>query len=136
MGALFALVGLTFMLLDTFVVPIMYRHDIGVTVAWGRFLPLLGRQFLPFVLYVLLVWVLNVLAVVLILMLGFMTCCVGFLIASAPYVGQVVLLPIHVFFRGLGPEFLTQFGSDFDVFAMARPATAAPAAPAAPGPTA
>jgi hypothetical protein len=45
---------------------------------------------------------------------GFATCCIGFLLMVTPYVGQVVLLPLHVAYRALGPEFLAQFGPEFE----------------------
>lgn len=129
LGCLGLLLAFVLLMLDSFVVPIMYRHEIGVTAAWGRFLSLLGAQPLAFIAYAIGVLVLSVMVFAGLVAVGLATCCVGFLLVALPYVSSVVLLPVHVLFRGLGPEFLAQFGPEFDVFATA------PAA-AAPGPTA
>jgi hypothetical protein len=43
------------------------------------------------------------------------TCCIGFLILALPYVGVVLLLPLHVTYRLLGPEFIAQFDPRFDL---------------------
>jgi hypothetical protein len=124
LGVIFAFVLL---MVDDFVVPLMHRHSIGVLEAWRRFLPLLRQELGAFVLYALFVLLLYMGMVVIVAAIGFATCCVGFLLTLAPYVGQVVLLPIYTTFRGLGPEFLAQFGTDFDV----RPAAADTGSPAA-----
>ena len=135
-GLLVAFVGL---LLDDFVVPLMYRHGIRAGEAWRRFLPLLREHLGQFVLYALLVLVLFVAVGAVVVAVGFATCCVGFLLMVTPYVGQVVLLPLHVAYRALGPEFLAQFGPEFQVFASAPTAPAptppvTPVPPTAPGP--
>jgi hypothetical protein len=135
-GLLAAFVGL---LLDDFVVPLMYRHGLRTNEAWRRFLPLLREHLGPFVLYALLVLVLFAVVGALVMAAGFATCCVGFLLIITPYVGQVVLLPLHVAYRAFGPEFLAQFGAEFQVLASAPPAQAPappvmPAPPASPGP--
>jgi hypothetical protein len=133
-GLLVAFVGL---LLDDFVVPLMYRHGLGANAAWQRFLPLLREHPGPFVLYALLVLVLCVAVGAAVMAAGFATCCVGFLLFVTPYVGQVVLLPLHVAYRALGPEFLGQFGPEFQVFAAAPLVPASePAPPMPPPPTA
>jgi hypothetical protein len=31
-------------------------------------------------------------------------------------VGAIILLPIYVFFRNMGPEFIRQLGPDYDIF--------------------
>jgi hypothetical protein len=122
-GLCFGFVGV---MLDDCVVPLMYRHGVTATEAWRRFLPLLREHLGRFVLYALFVLLLVVAVIAVVTVLGFATCCVGFFLMLAPYIGQVVLLPVYVTFRGLGPEFLAQFGPDFDVFA----GTAAAAGPA------
>jgi hypothetical protein len=131
-GLLFGVVSL---LLGSFIVPIMYLRGVGVTEAWRLFLPLLGQHVVGFLVYAIMVVVLQVLTMALVIIAGFATCCIGFLLMGTPYVGQVVLLPVFVFFRGLGPEFLAQFGPEWDVFA-ARPRDVVDAPPAVPGPTA
>lgn len=54
-------------------------------------------------------------AVGLILLTVVVTCCVAGCLMAIPYLGTVLLLPVTVFFRGVGPEFLRQFGGEFDL---------------------
>jgi hypothetical protein len=116
------------MLLNNFVIPIMYRDDLAATAAWGRFLPLLGRQLLHFVLYAIFLFLLVVAVVAMIVVAGCATLCCGFLLLAIPYVGSVILLPISVTYRAYGPEFLAQFGPEWSVF------PAPPAPPPVPEP--
>jgi hypothetical protein len=67
-----------------------------------------------------------ILTVTAIVVAGFSTCCIGFLLMAIPYVSSVVLLPVDVLFRGLGPDFLAQFGPQWAI-------TGAPATPPQPG---
>ena len=121
----FVVVAATILLaLGDFVVPIMLRQGIGVLAAWSRFLALLRAHPGPFVGYALFVFGLSVLVAAALLALGVATCGVGLVLFTLPYVSSVVLLPIHVTFRGLGPEFLAQFGPEYDVLA-ASPAPGA-----------
>ena len=48
--------------------------------------------------------------------IGFGTCCIGVVLMIIPYIGNVVLLPVTVTSRGLGPEFLAQFGPEWETF--------------------
>jgi hypothetical protein len=125
--------GFTLLFLYHFVVPIMMRHNLSTTAAWGRFMPLLRAHpgsFFLFGVMMLLVEIVFLLAVVFV---GALTCCVGFLLFAVPYVKQVVLLPALATIRGIGPEFLAQFGPEFDLYSSA-PAPAPPApAPAGGG---
>jgi hypothetical protein len=123
------------LLLDDFVVPLMYRHGLRAGEAWRRFLPLFREHLGQFVLYALFVLVLAAAVAAAVMAVGFATCCVGFLLMVTPYVGQVVLLPLHVAYRALGPEFLAQFGPDYRVFATV-PTAQASVPPAAPPPAA
>jgi hypothetical protein len=116
-GAMAVLLALPFVLilvvvqvlLDHFVVPVMWAHGLGTNDAWRRFLPALRGQPGPFVVYVLLLIGLAVAAFAAILAFGTMTCCCGFCLLTIPYVGSVLTLPITVTLRALGPEFLAQF---------------------------
>jgi hypothetical protein len=119
-----------YLFLHSFVVPIMYRHDLTVPAAWARFTPLLSAHPGSFILYGLFVFVLAIALGIACMTLGFATCCVGFILLALPYVGAVIMLPAEIVFRGLGPEFLSQFGAEWNVFPAAAPAsTAAPQAP-------
>jgi len=111
----------TLLFLNHFVVPIMYRHNLGATAAWGRFLVLFRAHpwwFLAYGLLTLVLWVgISTVAI----LLGVFTCCVGFLLLLTPYIGDVVMLPATVLLRGFGPEFLAQFGPEYDLFAGGTP---------------
>lgn len=121
---LFISAALFHVLTRHFVVPVMWKHDLSAVAAWQRFGPLLARHPGGFLVYLLLLLVLVVGVVAAMLVLGFCTCCLGFLLMALPYVGSVALLPIHVTFRGFGPEFLSQFGPEWD----ARPGRVEPPA--------
>lgn len=100
--------------LEHFIVPIMYKERITTRQAIDRFLPLHQENLIDFLLYFLWLLLLWTGVVVAIFVLGFATCCVGFLLMIIPYLGTVFLLPVQVFFRYLGPEFLRQYGGEWD----------------------
>lgn len=53
------------------------------------------------------------------------TCCCACCLFAIPYIGTVVLLPIHVFTRSYSLYYLAQYGAEFEVIA-AEPVTPAP----------
>jgi hypothetical protein len=111
------LVVYTSLLLNHFVVPIMHRHEVGVLAAWSRFFALFRAHPGAFILYGLFMLVMVCIVGGIVIAVGLGTCCVGLVVIAAPYVGQVVMLPVHVMFRAYGPHFLAQFGPELDVFA-------------------
>lgn len=117
LGAIF-LLGYARLLLEEFVVPLMYRDRSRGTEAWRKFLGLHGDHLFAFPLYCLWFWMLAIFSGIVILVFGLATSCIGFLLLAIPYLGAVVLLPVTVFFRCLGPEFLRQFGSEFEIFPL------------------
>lgn len=104
---------------DQFVVPLMHRYDEGVLAAWERFLPLLRARPLAFVLMALAYLVVWMFVSIIVFAAGAVTCCALFLVLSIPFVGTVVLLPVHVTLRAFGPEFLAQFGEAYDCWPSA-----------------
>jgi hypothetical protein len=94
--------------LDAFVVPLMYRFDLGVVAAWRRFLGLLRARPAWFLLSGLFVFVLLLAAGAAILVSGCLTCCLGFVLLALPYVGTVVVLPLIVTYRAFTVSFLAQ----------------------------
>lgn len=104
-------------LLENAVIPVMYRDRVATTTAWKKVLSLHSRAGFRFVLLFLWLIPLSLAAGVAILALVLGTCCVAGLVLMIPYLGAVLLLPMTVFFRALGPEFLRQFGHEFDIFA-------------------
>ncbi|HOC43314.1 MAG TPA: hypothetical protein PKJ99_09925 [Thermoanaerobaculales bacterium] len=110
-----AVVLLTLLLLDSFVVPIMYRFDLKTAAAWRSLLPWLKRYLGWFVVYILALVIGAVAFQVVVLVLCIFTCCIVLL----PYVGTVILLPVWVLYRAFSVEFLAQFHPDFDLFEAA-----------------
>jgi hypothetical protein len=110
------IVGYINLFLDSFVVPIMYKHKIGVLEGWHRFLSLLSENFFHFILYGLFVFVLLIAVVILVITVGVMTCCIGLILLIIPYIGSVILLPVTYTFRAFSIEYLRQFGPEYDVF--------------------
>ncbi len=121
----FLLVAVFQVLTRHFVVPVMWKHDLRVVVAWKRLWPLVKGNPGAFLVYLLLLFALYVALSVAMVVVGFATCCIGFLLLALPYVSSVILLPVHVTIRGFGPEFLAQFGAEWD----ARPPRGGPAEP-------
>jgi hypothetical protein len=108
-GLIAAFVGL---MLEAFVIPIMYKFEIKATEAWSYFLPWLKTRPWQFVLYALFVVVLVFVFLVVFALICALTCC----IVALPYVGTVILLPFYVTYRLFSVEFLAQFDPGFDLF--------------------
>ena len=120
MGFFFLVMGMILafisMLLKDFVAPVMYKHNLSSTQAWGRFLPIFKQYPLHFIGYGILIFFMTIGVVICVILGGLFTCCIGLLLLIIPYIGSVVTLPISYTFRGFSLEFLSQFGPDFDVF--------------------
>jgi len=102
----FLLVGL---IVNDFLVPIMWLRGCRALDAWPELRTLLCTNPGIFVLYALV----KIVAVVVI---GFFVCaavCATCCIAAIPYLGTVLLLPLFVFLRSYSICFLTQFGPDY-----------------------
>ena len=112
------LLGLAYvsMLLENFVIPEMYKHRIDGREAWRRIGALHRRHPARFVLFAL--WLLLLLMAAGFVTMAFvlLTCCIGGILLIIPYLGAVISLPITLFFRSLGPEFLRQFGREHDLW--------------------
>jgi hypothetical protein len=104
------------MMLEAFVIPIMYKFDLKATEAWSYFLPWLKTRPWQFVLYALFVLALVFVFVCLFAVVCVLTCC----IVALPYVGTVILLPFYVTYRLFSVEFLAQFDPGFDLFTAAE----------------
>jgi len=117
LGSLACMVYL--MVLKDFGVPIMYRSGASPFQAMG----ILRAQLLPghlgaFVAFYLLKLVLGIGALLLIILAGCLTCCLGFL----PYFHSVLTLPVTVFFRCYALDLMAQMDPELDVFSgEARP---------------
>jgi hypothetical protein len=108
-----------------FIVPIMYLHTNSVVAAWRYLLDLLSINKVRFFLYILVQIVIALAIGVMLSMAACCTCCCAACLFVLPYVGTVVLLPVHVFNRSYSLYYLAQYGPQFNVF----PAQAAPVIP-------
>jgi hypothetical protein len=102
--------------LTAFVVPIMHRERLRTNDAWRVFLPLFRAEWPRFLLVGLFVAALWVVVGIGIVVAGFATCCVLFVVLIIPYVGTVAMLPLFVAYRAYTLEFLAQFSPRFDFF--------------------
>ena len=100
--------SLVHLFLDSFIVPLMHHFGETATSAWRRFRPLLWERPGPFILYALLVLGLYILLGISILVLGIVTCCIGWILLAIPYIGTVILLPVWTTLRAFSVEFLSQ----------------------------
>jgi hypothetical protein len=132
LGLLLLPLGLAFALIawctNNFVVPLMYLRCQKILPAWREFRTvLLPGNVGAFVLFLLLQFVLRIAIGIISVLLGCITCCIGFL----PYLSTVLTLPLHVFDRGYSVYFLEQFGQEYRIFrAIADPTGPAPSGPA------
>jgi len=103
-------------LLKDFVCPLMYQRRLSATEAWRTFLGLHSRNVGRFILYFLWFIVLNIAWTIGLLAIILVTCCLARILMAIPYWVTVLILPMLVFFPGLGPTFLKQFGEDDDLW--------------------
>ncbi len=110
------IIGYISMFLNSFVVPIMYKNNIKATQGWSRFLALFGKHPFHFILFGAFLFLLTVMFVLLIVVAGLLTCCIGLILFIIPYIGTVVTLPVWYTLRAFSLEYLAQFGPEYDVF--------------------
>jgi hypothetical protein len=118
--------GLVIVAANDFVVPIMWVRKCLVMDAWSEFLSVLSANLGIFILYVLMKILIAIVIAFIACCAGCATCCV----AALPYVGTVILLPVHVFRRSFSIGFLSQFSPDYASLAPVEtpPPVAAPEA--------
>jgi hypothetical protein len=109
-------IGYISLFLDSFVVPIMYKHRISAIRGWGRFLSIFGKYPFHFLLFGILIFIFMILFVIFVVVAGIVTCCIGWILLVIPYIGIVVTLPIWYWLRAFSVEFLAQFGDEYDAF--------------------
>ena len=108
-----ALVALFWLVVSGFMVPVMYRQRCGSMDAFRQVLALIIQRPGPIILFFLFLIVLGVAVAMIGCVMACVTCC----IAALPYIGTVILLPLHVCLYGFTLLFLRQFGPDYDVWA-------------------
>lgn len=104
------------MFLNNFVIPIMYKHDVQVMKGWKKFLELFRTHSGYFIVYGLLLFLLHCVVIIMVIIVGIFTCCIGFILLIIPYISSVVLLPISYIFRAFSLKFLEQFGPEYKIF--------------------
>ena len=105
------------LLLEDFVVPVMYLKGLRAWAAWGVFFrEVVAGHFGAIILFYLLKIVLGLAAGLLTCLGCFMTCCLLGCLMALPYLGTVVLLPLFVFFRCYSLYFVQQCGPAWQVF--------------------
>ena len=96
------------MLVNEFIVPVMRRHDLRIREAWSYFMPIFKPAIGTFILYALMLFAINMIIGLVVFAGIFITCCCILI----PYIGTVILLPVHVFRRLISIEFLQQLGEN------------------------
>jgi len=104
--------------LRDFVAPLQWCHGISCGDALRTFSAALRAHPWAFALYVLLKVVFSLVAMIVVLVAGCLTCCCAFL----PVVGQVILQPLFYFERAWSLCFMRQFGHDVIRAAPGTPA--------------
>lgn len=99
-------------LAKAFVVPIMYWHGVSASRAWLAVFSLCNQYPFAVLGYLCCGMACAVFAVLVILGVGLLTCCVGLIPLLLPFLNAVALLPYTFFFRGYAVCFLSQWRPD------------------------
>jgi hypothetical protein len=120
LGFALLLIGICFGLIRKltmdFVVPIMYLRGSRCLAAWREFRQMLSANFGDFVLYLLFQIVIGIVIAVIIVAVVLVTCCIAGCFMLIPYIGTVLLLPVHIFNRAYSLYYLAQYGPNYNVF--------------------
>jgi hypothetical protein len=111
------LVILGWVLITSFMVPIMYRQRCRAAEGFAAATRLIAAHPGEILLYCLF-WIVLALGSA---MVGCIAACATCCIAAIPYVGTVILLPLFVLLRSFSLLFIRQFGPDYDVWASLMP---------------
>jgi hypothetical protein len=99
-------------LITYFMPPVMYARRCSPGEAARGLLQLVLDEPAPFILFILLMIALWIGWIMVGCLVTCLTCC----LASLPYIGTVIVLPVPVFFRSFSLLFLRQFGPGWDVW--------------------
>ncbi len=109
-----------------FVAQVMYIHKMKTISAWKYFWPEFKQRFWKIILYYLFKMLISTaIGMVMLAVIFFACCCLcgAGILFFIPYIGTVILLPMHSFLRLYPLCFLRQFGESYDVF-INRPSAA------------
>jgi hypothetical protein len=101
-----------------FVVPIMFLRTTSCITGWREFMTIISVNKARFFLYILFQLVIGIAIGAIILTIVLVTCCCAACFLAIPYIGTVLMLPVHVFKRSYSLLYLKQFGPGFDVFSQ------------------
>lgn len=102
------------LLLNDFVVPVMYHFNVPIGPAWRVVLGMISGNVLTLTLFYVIRFVIGIVKGMAIFLAGCLTCFIGFL----PVVSQALTAPVHVFDRAFSMFALESLGPDFH---MIRP---------------
>jgi len=112
--------GITFFVIRKltmdFVVPIMFLRRKKCLESWRELRGLFTGNVGNFIVYFLFQIVLAMVIGMAVLIVVIATCCIACCFMALPYLGTVLLLPVHVFNRAYSLYYLAQFGRQFSVF--------------------
>lgn len=109
-----------------FIPPVMYTRRCSPVDAARSVLQLIFDDPAPFILFILFIMALWIGWIIVGCLVTCLTCC----LASLPYFGTVIVLPVPVLFRSFSLLFLRQFGPEWDVWTrIAVPAATTPTEP-------
>ena len=116
---LFLIYIIIFTLFKHFVIPVMYKMEINSIPAWREIMVLIRQKPGSFIKYLLILPCYYIISAFIIFLLIICTCCLLGCLFSIPfaggYISALVLLPIFLFFRLFGVEYLAQFGKEYDL---------------------
>ena len=124
-GGVFAVLVFFWVPVLEFMGPIMYRRRCRALDGCRAAIGLVTSRPGPVLLFVLFTMVLGLALALVTCLLTCATCCV----AAIPYVGTVILLPVHVFWMSFLLLFVRQFGPECDVWANVAALEPAPLPP-------
>ena len=97
------------LLLNDFVVPVMYHFNLTVMPAWGVVRGMIRGNVWPLTLFYIIRFVVSIVKGIAVMLAGCVTCCVGFL----PVLSQALTAPVHVFDRAFSMYALESMSDDF-----------------------
>ena len=121
--AVIMLLAVGWTLISQLMVPLMYRQRCRAVAAFRQAVKQITTYPGPFILYFLFYFVL----IIAVGIIGCVSVCVTCCVTAIPYIGTVILLPIHVLLQSFTLLFVRQFGPDYDAWGNITPPEPPPA---------
>lgn len=99
------------LLLNDFVVPVMYRFNLPCLSAWRIVLGMTRGNFWTLTLFYIIRLVIGIVKGIVVMLAACITCCVG----ALPIVSQTLTAPVHIFDRAFSMFALESMGPDFEM---------------------